>query len=64
MLRIRVVKTGSGAKAVQAVVYLNNKREVIKHFGSCHTEPELSAMIVLAEDWVRNVTGQTSFFQE
>ncbi len=37
MVKLRVVATGSNANAVQVVRYQNNKRIVVKHFGSTHT---------------------------
>jgi hypothetical protein len=41
-MKIRVVKTASQAKAVQVVQYQNNKRIVLQHIGSAHTEEALS----------------------
>ena len=64
MLKIRVVKTGSSAKAVQAVHYHNNKRIVVKHFGSCHSSSELDEMIHHANEWVKTYSSQLSFFPD
>lgn len=61
-MKIRVVKTASNAKAVQAVRYQNDKRIVIKHFGSCHTEEELKEMLQIADDWIKAFAGQLSIF--
>ncbi len=33
-MKIRIVKTASGAKAVQVVRYENNKRLIVQHVGS------------------------------
>jgi len=63
-MKIRVVKTGSGAKAVQAVRYQNNKRIVIKHFGSCHTEEEFKELLLIAEEWIKAFAGQLSIFPD
>ena len=63
-MKIRVVETGSTAKAVQAVRYQNNKRLIIKHFGSCHTEEELKEMLLIADDWIKSFAGQLSIFPD
>lgn len=62
MIRIRVVKTGSLARAVQAVRYANNKRIIIKHFGSCRTNDELDHMLQIANEWVKDESGQLALF--
>jgi hypothetical protein len=62
MLKIRVVKTGSSAKAVQAVNYYNNKRIVMKHFGSCHSDSELLALKKEANVWIENYSNQLPIF--
>jgi len=64
MVKIRVVKTGSKAKAVQAVKYQNNKRIIIKHFGSTHTEAELEDLLLIAKEWVKDFTGQLFLFTD
>jgi len=63
-MKIRVVKTGSGAKAIQAVRYQNNKRIVIKHFGSCHTEGEIKELLLIADEWIKAYTGQLSIYPD
>ena len=47
-MKIRVVKTASGAMAVQVVRYANYKRRVLRHIGSAHTEQELQELKSLA----------------
>ena len=64
MLKIRVVKTGSLANAVQAVCYRNNKRIIVKHFGSCHSSSELAEMIQHANEWVKTYSNQLSIFHD
>lgn len=64
MLKLRVVTTASKAKAVQAVRYKNNRRIVVKHFGSCQTDEQLEQMLSFAKEWIKDVTGQLSFFPE
>ena len=64
MLKIRIVKTGSSAKAVQAVRYTGNKRVVVKHFGSAHTESELNALLQTADQWIQDYTSQLSIFPD
>lgn len=63
-MKIRVVKTASNAKAVQVVHYSNNKRKVLKHLGSAHSEESLSELIVLAEEWIKDYAQQTSVFSD
>jgi transposase len=62
MARIRTVKTASGASAVQVVKYYNNRRKILKHFGSAHNEKDLNDLISYAEDWIKDYTGQLSLF--
>lgn len=63
-MRIRVVKTASKAKAVQVVRYQNNKRIILQHIGSAHTEESLSDLMILAEEWIRDYTRQLSIFPD
>lgn len=64
MLKLRVVKTASTARAVQAVRYQNNKRFVVKHFGSCHSDEEVNEMLLFAKEWIKDFIKQTSIFPE
>lgn len=64
MVKIRIVKTGSKAKAVQAVNYQNNKRVILKHFGSSHTEEGLNDLRIIAEQWIKDYNGQLFLFPE
>jgi hypothetical protein len=59
-MKIRVVKTASKAQAVQVVRYQDNKRIVLQHIGSAHSEEELSNLMILAEDWIKDNTSQLS----
>lgn len=61
-MKIRVVKTGSKAKAVQVVRYQDNKRFILQHFGSAHNDDELNELRLLAEEWIKDYSGQLSFF--
>ena len=63
-MKIRVVNTASKAKAVQVVRYQNNKRVILHHIGSAHTEEELKDLMVLAEEWIKNYTRQLSIFPD
>lgn len=63
-MRIRVVKTASRAKAVQVVRYQNNKRIVMQHIGSAHTAEALSDLMILAEEWIKDYSGQLSIFHD
>lgn len=63
-MKIRVVRTSSNAKAVQAVNYQNNKRIVVRHFGSCHCDDDLKELLVAAHQWVKDFAGQLSMFSD
>ncbi len=64
MLRIRVVKTASGASAVQIVYYRNRKRIVFKHIGSANSAQELASLKLVAQDVIRNYTPEIPLFEE
>ncbi len=61
-MKIRVIKTSSHASAVQVVRYQNNKRIVLHHFGSAHTEEALNDLKVMAQEWIKDYTNQLSIF--
>ena len=61
-MKVRIVKTKSSASAVQVIRYYNNKRIVLKHFGSCHAEDELKDLVLIAEEWIKDYSGQLSIF--
>lgn len=61
-MKIRVVKTASNAQAVQVIRYQDNKRIVLHHIGSAHSEQELSDLKIKAEEWIKNNTNQYSIF--
>lgn len=61
-MRIRVVNTSSKAKGVQVIDYRNNKRVVLKHIGSAHSEEQLAELLKLAEDWMISFSEQLSMF--
>ena len=63
-MKIRVVKTASNAKAVQVVHYQNNKRIILQHIGSAHTEEALSDLVILAEEWIKDYSKQLSIFPD
>lgn len=63
-MKIRVVTTGSGAKAVQVVRYQNNKRVILQHLGSAHTEASLADLVLLAEEWIKSYSEQLSIFPD
>ncbi len=62
-MKIRVVKTASKAQAVQVVRY-QNKRIVLQHIGSAHTEVALNDLMILAEEWIKDRTSQLSIFPD
>ena len=59
-----MVKTASKAKAVLIVRYHNNKRIIMKHIGSAHTSEVLNDLMILAEEWIRDYTGQLSIIPD
>lgn len=61
MLRIRTIKTGTGARAVQVIYYLNRKRVIYKHIGSAKTDSELETMLVVAQDFIDNYAPTLPF---
>jgi len=63
-MKIRVVKTASKAQAVQVVQYQNNKRIVLQHIGSAHTEEALNDLMIFAEEWIKDNTSQLSIFPD
>lgn len=63
-MKIRVVKTASKAKAVQVVRYQNNKRVILQHIGSAHTETALNDLLLLAEEWIKDYSEQLSMFPD
>jgi transposase len=64
MLRIRVVKTASGASAVQIVYYKNRKRFVFKHIGSAKSSQELESLKLVAQDVIKNFNPEIPLFAE
>ncbi|HEX5155508.1 MAG TPA: hypothetical protein VFW07_28895 [Parafilimonas sp.] len=63
-MKIRVVNTASKARAVQIVRYQNNKRSILQHIGSAHTEAELKELMILAEEWIKDYSKQLSVFPD
>ncbi len=49
---VRKTRTGSGAVAVQAAEKRDGKLEIIKHFGSAHTDAELGVLLAQAHAFV------------
>jgi transposase len=62
MLRVRKVKTKSGATAVQVVRYFGHKSKIFKHFGSANNELELKHLLKKAYGWIEEQSCQTSLF--
>jgi len=61
-IKIRVVKTASKAKAVQVVRYQNNKRVILHHVGSAHSEAEFADLTLSAQEWIKDYSRQLSIF--
>src|SRR5690554_349150 len=56
MLKVRIVNTASGARAVQVVYYSNRKTKVFKHIGSGHTDDQVEKLQTLAIDFINRST--------
>ena len=63
-MKIRVVKTASGASAVQVVQYKNNKRIIVQHIGSSHTEEGIGELKLMAGEWIKDHSAQLSLFSD
>lgn len=63
-MKIRVVKTASGAKGVQVVRYHQSKRVVLQHIGSAHTQEALEELLFQAEEWIKDNSKQLSIFPD
>jgi len=63
-VKIRVIKTASGAKAVQVIRYENYKRKILRHIGSAHGEQQLQDLLVMAEEWIKAYSSQLSIFPD
>ena len=63
-MKIRIIKTASNAKAVQVVRYQNNKRIVLHHIGSAHSDEGLVDLKILAEEWIKDYNHQLSIFPD
>ena len=63
MPSIRTVPNTSGSTSVQVVRYRDRKVVVMKHIGSASTKKEIDALVQSAEIWMREHTGQLSFFE-
>jgi hypothetical protein len=63
-MKIRVVKTASKARAVQVIRYQNNKRLVLHHVGSAHSDSELEVLMLSAQEWIKDYSKQLSIFPD
>lgn len=63
-MKIRVVKTASKAKAVQVVCYRNNKRHILQHIGSAHSQEAINELMLVAQEWIKDYSGQLSIFPD
>lgn len=44
--------------------YQNNKRIVLQHIGSAHNDTDLEELIVVAEEWIKDYSGQLLIFPD
>ncbi len=40
--------------------YHQNKRVIVSHIGSAHTEVELKDLLLIADGWIKNYSSQLS----
>ncbi len=64
MLRTRVVKTSSGASAVQVIYYRNRRRVIFKHIGSAKNNQELESLLLVARDLIKNTSADIPLFED
>jgi transposase len=64
MLKIRSVKTTSGATAIQVVQYHGHHVKVIKHIGSSKDTDQVKALTQRAQDFITTYTQQVAMFAE
>lgn len=62
MLRVRKVKTKSGATAFQVVQYIGHRVKIEKHIGSAQDEEQCNILHRLATEWIDNHIAQTTLF--
>lgn len=63
-MRVRTVRSKSGAISVQIVDYRDGRRAFIKHIGSARGTEEIEALKRVAQRWISQKLGQISFFEE
>lgn len=61
-MKVRIVKTGSSGNAVQVVRYFHNKRTIVKHIGTSHSNEALAELLLIAEEWIKDYSGQLSLY--
>jgi transposase len=64
MFSVRIVKTSSGANAVQIVYYYNRKRMIFKHIGSANNVQELESLKIVAQDIINNHIPELPFIEQ
>ena len=64
MLRVRVVKTGSGSNAVQIIYYQNRKTKIFKHIGSANTDEGIHSLKLAAQDFINSYSPTLPLFED
>jgi len=62
MAYIKVSRSASGAQTVQLATKLHGKTQILKHFGSAHTESELLQLKAIAYEALHHPEKQTDLF--
>lgn len=64
MLKIRIVKTASGSRAVQIVFYADRKTKIFKHVGSGNSDEQIEELRLIATDLIESVSPLLPFDNE
>ncbi len=67
MLKVRTTKTGSKNTAVQIVLNIDHKTQIIKHIGSAKDDQELEDLKILGYQYINKLildSGQLPLFKE
>lgn len=58
MYKIRSIKYSEGSISIQVYIIENRKRKIIKHIGTARNEDEKEKLILIAQDYIKNISKQ------
>lgn len=64
MYKIRQIKYAQNSTSVQVYKIENRKRVIVRHIGTARNEQELSDLISLANDFIKKISRQLTFFEQ